>query len=69
MIALLNPTVNVIMEREYKCARSFLFAEEYDVNMALTAELVCIKKWENDVTSEGLDVFVNSIQRHSCLII
>jgi hypothetical protein len=55
MIELLSPTANIIMERDYKRARSTLFAEEHDVNMALTAELV----WENDVTSEGLDIFVN----------
>jgi hypothetical protein len=50
MIELLSRTVNTVMERDYKCARNILFAEEHDVNTALTAELVCIKKRENDVT-------------------
>lgn len=40
MTELLSPTVNMIVERDYNCVRNVLFAEEHDVNMALTAESV-----------------------------
>jgi hypothetical protein len=40
MIELFSPTVNMIVERYYNCVRSILFAEEHDVNTALTAESV-----------------------------
>jgi hypothetical protein len=46
MTKLLSHAMNIVMGRNYKCARNILFLEEHDVNKALTVELVCIKTRE-----------------------